>query len=355
MTGKFRFAQFSTIVLFSAGFMSSQIWAQQNETEGPMRPIDRLALLGDEYPTVLEPETEAIANDPVPFSVSTMANDIVPPFAGIPTRTPTPATKDISEAEVSFEENMPAAKDQPSEVESIDDCCRELTEMIAGNLDSEISLDAKKRMIETSLKMIARNVALKAESKITKLKADHALEMARMQIQMGQMRSASSAVDQINRVAGPLSQILHKNYQQAVAMNLGNQQLSQALAQLGFQRLEDEARVARANRQRIQLSTPPQRSADSKQLVIEQLKQKIALLEKQQKALPRSRNFQDYDIFVGETGSTDWYQNEKSRVRPATYNQPLQPRRQPLGPLPRQQKNDSFDAKQYQQMPQWQR
>ena len=55
-------------------------------------------------------------------------------------------------------------------------------------------------MIETALKMVARNVTLKAEVKITKLKADHALQMARMQGQMGQMRSAVSAADQLSLI-----------------------------------------------------------------------------------------------------------------------------------------------------------
>lgn len=331
MTGMPRVARISTVALIAVVFTFSPMLAQQSETlEAPMRPIDRLALLGDlhtagNWQPPAKTNSTTPANSPIPFSISTMALDVVPPFAGFPMLTP--ATTDTSELEVSFKENMPAKKAEPREVETIDDCCRELTEMIAGNLESEISLDAKKQMIETALKMVARNVALKAEAKITKLKADHALSMARMQGQMGQMRSVGSAADQINRVAGPLSQILQRNYQQSVAVNSATEQLSQSLAQLGATRLKEEARVARANRQRIKLTTPPQREESvSSQWRIAQLTEQISYLQQQlatQNAAP-------------------------SHVQRAAYQQPLRPRRQPLEPLPQR---NSFDNTPYPQLP----
>lgn len=344
MTGMFRFAQISTVFVFTFVLASSHTFAQSETQNGPMRPVERLALLGDEYRTAIEAVSPAIANEPVPFTISTMANDTVPPFAGFPTLTPIPASTETGEQNVSFEENMPAEKAPQKSVDSIDDCCRELTEMISGNLDSEISLDAKKRMIETALKMVARNVALKAEAKITKLKADHALQMARMQGQMGQMRSSASAADQINRVAGPLSTLLNRNYQQAAAMNMGNERLSQSLAQLGYQRLEEEARVARANRQHvIRLTSPvpaPLATAQSRtpqepdnQWQIDEITQQLAQLQRQLEARNNQRST---------------HQN----VRSVGYNQPLQPRRQPLEPLQRRQTNSYFDANQHQQIPQ---
>jgi len=356
MTGMFKATRISTVALIAVVFTFSPTLAQQSETsspnyppvdrlalwsdsdapartsqpsavtsEAPMRPIDRLALLGDVHRVfdanaTVEAKTPTTASTPVPFSISTMADDIVPPFAGYPTLTP--ATTDTSELKVSFKENLPVKKSEPTEVESIDECCHELTEMIAGNLESEISLEAKKQMIETALKMVARNVALKAEAKITKLKADHALSLARMQGQMGQMRSVGSAADQINRVAGPLSQIMQRNYQQSVAMNSATQQLSQSLAQLGAAQLEEEARVARANRQRIQLTSPPQRESKD-QMRISQLTEQIAYLQQQLAA----------------------QSNVSSNIQRATYQQPLRPRRQPLEPLPQR---NNFDNTPYQ-------
>ena len=321
-----------SVFLVAVGFTSSQAWAQLSE-DGPMRPIERLSLLGDEYRAAIralaEPDaSEPDASEPVPFSLSIMAEDIVPPFADSPALMPT--TNEASDLQLSFKENMPVETDQESE--SIDDCCNELTEMISGNLESEISLDAKKQMIKTALKLVARNVALESEAKITKLKADHALEMARMQGQMGQMRSMGNAAAIINRVAGPLSQIMQKNYQQTVAMNRGNQQLSQSLAQLGYQQLEDEAREARENRQRIQLTTQPRRQADNEWRISQLTEQLDRLQQQLQNQQPR----------------TD------GNVRPAGYSQPLQPRRKPLEPLPRKQKNEYFDINQYQAQ-QWQR
>ena len=331
MTVNFRIAQISIVFLVGVGFLSSHACAQQNETlDTPMRPIERLALLGDEYRAAIKPMPAPSVNEPVPFSLSVMANDIVPPFAGTPTLTP--LTNKGSDLELSFKENMPVEADQP-EGESIDDCCHELTEMISGNLESDISLDAKKQMIKTALQLVARNVALESEAKITKLKASHALEMARIQSQMGQMRSMSNAAVQINRVAGPLSQLLQKNYQQAAAMNLGNQQLSQWLAQLGYQQLEDKAVEARENRQRIQLTTQPRQETDNEWRIAqltEQLDRLQQQLQDQQHQPSTNRN-----------------------VRPVAYTQPLQPRRQPLQPLSRQQYfNDQYEA---QAPPQWRR
>ena len=329
MTGKFRIAH-SVVVLIAIVCLSSSISiAQQSDENALTEPprSARVALLSNpSAKTSATPAAFVKRKMPVPFSASKMTGDMIPPFAAHPALQP---VADSSESdEISFEENMPV---EPKEVCSIDDCCRELTEMIAGNLESEISLDAKKRMIETALKMVARNVALKAEAKIIKLKADHALEMARMQGQMGQIRSMGSAADQINRVAGPLSQMLEKNYQQAVAMNLGNQQLSQTLAQLGFNRLEEEAKVARANRQRIQLKTPMRETA-ANQWRVDQLNQENELL--------RQRLNEQY---VRPTEST---------VQPAAFNQPLQPRRQPLAPI--RTKNEYFDDHDTRSPSQWQ-
>ncbi len=332
MTGKFRFAH-SFVVLIAVVCMSSSISvAQQSDqnalTEAPRSA--RVALLNNPVAkkAPVAPAAFVKRKMPVPFSASKMTGDMIPPFAAHPELQP--VTEPSETDEISFEENMPV---EPKEVGSIDDCCRELTEMIAGNLDSDISLDAKKRMIETALKMVSRNVALKAEAKIIKLKADHALEMARMQGQMGQMRAMGSAADQISRVAGPLSQMLQKNYQQAVAMNLGNQQLSQTLAQLGFNRLEEEAKVARANRQRIQLKTPVQETA-ANQWRLDQLHRENELL--------RQRVNEDY------------VRPNESNVRPATFDQPLQPRRQPLAPIRTRNEYFDDDDSNVRPSPQWQ-
>lgn len=279
--------------------------------------VDRLALIGDVTPN--QPSQPAASNEPLPFSPSTLASDMIPPFAAHPDLQP---IKQVSyEEPITFDDNISAKELQPKKVESVDDCCEELTAMIAGNLESDISLDAKTRMIETALKMIARNVALKAEAKITKLRADHALEMAQMQGQMMQMRSTATAADQINRVAGPLHQMLEKNFQQSVAMTLTNQKVSQMFAQLGMKQLEDDAREARANRQRIQLRTPSrpkvaERPSPAKQR-IERLNEE--LLKVQQRLEAEYRN----------------QQTQPNEVRPAAFNQPLQPRRQPLEPIRR--------------------
>ena len=326
MTGKSRYARFSFVVLFAVQFVSlGAVEAQYSETTHPYVPqSNRVALLSDPFewsePTPAAPAKSA---EPIPFKLSTMAGDLVPPFVANPELSPVKKVK-TEKATLSFDENMPV---EPRKTESIDDCCRELTAMIAGNLDSDISIDAKTRMIETALKMVARNVALKAEAKITKLKADHALEMARIQSQMGQMRSTRSSVDQINRVAGPLSHILQRNYQQAVTMNLANEQLSQTLGQLGYKRLEEEAAIARANRQRIQLSTPPSKE-DNFQLEIARLTDQVA---RQQKQLDAQRAEQTQ-------------RPRRSNILPAGYNQPLQPRRQPLEPLPEYQSNEFYSA-----------
>ena len=344
MTGIFRFAQISSVFVFTFVLASSHTFAQSEINEGPMRPVERLALLGDEYKIATEANSPAIASEPVPFSISTMANDTVPPFPGLPTLNPIPASTETSEQNVSLKVNMPVKKAPQKNVDSIDDCCLELTEMIAGNLDSEISLDAKKRMIETALKMVARNVTLKAEVKITKLKADHALQMARMQGQMGQMRSAVSAADQINQIAGPLSTLLDRNYQQAFAMNKGNERLSQSLAQLGYQRLEDEARVTSEKRQVIRLTSPePEPAATAKNRTPQgpTTQWQLAKLTRQLDRLQRQ-------LETGNNQSHDTHRN----VRPVSYNQPLQPRRQPLEPLPQRQVNNYFDANQHQQAPQ---
>ena len=194
---------------------------------------------------------------------------------------------------------------------------------------------------------------------MTKLKADHTLEMARMHGQMLQMRSMGSAADQINRVAGPLSQVLQQNYQQAVAMNQGNQKLSQTLAQLGCQRLEEKANLARANRQRIQLTSPsPEEIARSRR--IEQLNEQLAHLQQQLRGAYDQR-YEDIDAYVPETADGELprlYQvREKNHdiVQPASYNQPLQPRRQPLEPMPKRQENRFFDNHAASQQTQWRR
>ncbi|QEG24654.1 hypothetical protein [Mariniblastus fucicola] len=335
MTRMFRIACVSIVIPASILFTSITTQAQQELAEKPTPPVDRLALLGEVYrgPVIVTPTT---SNQPVPFSISTMSGDLVPPFAAHPLLEETQPTS--AEEKVKFEKRSPSDVDDSEKVESIDDCCRELTEMIAGNLESEISLDAKKRMIETALKMVAQNVALKAEAKITKLKAEHALEMARMQGQMSQMRSMSNAAEQINQVAGPLNQMLQKNYQQAVAMNLGNQQLAQALAQLGYQGLENNSRLARNNRQRIQLTTPPEQNQNQArsegQWRFEGLADQVSRLQMQLEALDSHKT---------------------NRVERAAYNQPLQPRRQPLEPMPSRQKNQYFNDNEYQSAPQWQR
>jgi hypothetical protein len=136
------------------------------------------------------------------------------------------------------------------------------------------------------------------------------------------MRSMANAADQINRVAGPLHQMLEKNIQQSVAMNMTNQQVSQMFAQLGMQQIENDAREARANRQRIQLRSPSrqtlaeERPSPAKQR-IDRLNEELLKAQKRLEAEYRNQNVQP------------------NEVRPAAFNQPLQPRRQPLEPIRR--------------------
>ena len=328
MTRKSQGARVSSVVLVLVGCMTAPLLSQQTETTQPQH-LDRLALLGEVNSPPLPMSNKG--NEPVPFTMSTMAGDLVPPFVNHPELEPVKTSKE--KPTVSFDENMPVKQEK---VESIDDCCRELSEMIAGNLESEISLDAKKRMIETALKMVARNVALKAEAKITKLKADHALEMARVQGQMGQMRSMGTAADQINRVAGPLSQILQRNYQQAAAMSLANQHLSQSLAQLGFNQIEEESRMAQANRERIQLATPSP-TVDQQRRVAE-LTEQVSRLQQQLNSQQPQKQYVPSAKYIQRAG----------------YNQPLQPRRQPLAPMSQEQSSPRYQGYPYQAPDQWQ-
>ena len=255
---------------------------------------------------VTESETpSATENQPLPFFASTMAADLVPPFLTLPELKRTAST---SSSELSFEENTPVTDKE----ETIDQCCVELANMIAGNLDSDISLDAKKQMVETALKMVSRNIALKAEAKITMLKAEHALEMARMRSQMGQMRSMGSVAHQINAIAGPLSQMLQRNYQQSLAANQSSERLSQTLAQIGYQRIENDAAAANQSRERIRLTRP---SSMENERRLEALSEQIAYLQGQLNSFERSAT--------------------ADRVKPAAYNEALRPLRQPLAPLPR--------------------
>ena len=261
--------------------------------------------------TSTEPADSPIAasksNQPMAFLPSTMAADLVPPFPAHPKLMP---TKYSASSELSFEENTPASKKE----ESIDDCCSELSKMIAGNLESDISLEAKTMMVETALKMVSRNIALKAEARITKLKADHALEMAHMQSQMGQMRAMGSAANQINAIAGPLSQMLQRNYQQSVVANQTSERLSQTLGQIGYQRLEQEAAIAKQGRERIRLTTPiPAETENERHVAL--LTDKIARLQ-------------------GELQSLQQRGSSQGRISPVGYSQPLKPLRQPLEPLP---------------------
>lgn len=291
MTGKFRASGIVLLILIATSFLSiNNLNAQQNEAD----------------------EASSKANQPVPFSLSTMTGDLVPPFPAVPELVPIkPAgPEELSLIEnLSFEENVPVSSND----ETSDECCVALAAMITGNLESDISLKAKTVMIETALKMVSRNANLKAEAAITKLKADHALEMARMQSQMMQMRSMGSAADQINRVAGPLSQVLQRGYQQSVAINQSNERLSQTLAQIGYQRLAEDAEVARANRQRIQLSTPASAASETDRYIMA-LTERLATMQNQLESLQHDDEY-------------------PSRVEPASYSQSLRPRRQPLEPL----------------------
>lgn len=266
-------------------------------------------------------------SDPVPFLLSTMTADLVPPFAAHPglaaVKSDSQPKTGLQEGtadwpgELSFEENTPVTAKE----ETIDQCCIELANMIAGNLESEISLDAKKLMVETALKMVSRNVALKAEAEITKLKAEHAIRMARMQSQMGQMRSLGSAAHQINAIAGPLSQMLQRNYQQSMAANQASERLAQTLAQIGFQRLENEAVVAQQRREPIRLTRPP--STESQQQ-LETLSAQIAYLQDQ---------LQSFEHRAAE------------QVEPAGYNQSLRPLRQPLAPQGHRTHSSAYRAR----------
>ena len=309
----------TTVFTVTISFSSLPVLAQNIEapaTTGPSRAVQRiarLALIGDvEQPQ--QTSTEA-TTEPLPFASSIMTSDSIPPHAAHP------GLNDVMPA--SYAEPIVTIGSQPDrvnsdEAETIDDCCRQLTSMIAGNLDSEISIEAKAKMIETALKMVARDVALRAEAEITQLKADHALEMARMHGQMMNMRAVANAADQINRIAGPLHQILEKNYQQSVAMNQANQQVAQMIAGIGMEKLEDDARRARESRKRITLKSPqpkPQVAANPPSRA-EQILQEIDKLKHRLDA--------ELDV-----------RQRAENVLPATYNQPLQPRRQPLEPIRR--------------------
>ena len=316
--GKEQFVRRLTIFsCLAISFSSQLVLAQQLELPVPSpRSVDRLALVGD----VVEPIPNSSAvSEPMPFASSVLASDSIPPFAAHPDLNVAMPVSYAQPVPQEAAEPVSANSDEPTE--TIDDCCRELTAMIAGNLDSEISNEAKAKMIETALKMVARNVALQAEAEITQLKADHALEIARMNSQMMHMRSVANAADQINRVAGPLHQMLEKNYQQSVAMNHVNQQLSQMVAQIGMKKLEADARLARENRKRITLTSPPPKPLIStKQTASESRAEKI---------------MREIDLLRQRLDAEYSNQQQEERVLPATYNQPLQPRSQPLEPIRR--------------------
>lgn len=279
------------------------------------------------------------AQMPLPSALSTMAVDSIPPFAAHPElesmRAPATPAEPVSNASadnLSFEENIPVSTSALTS-KAIDASCLELTEMVAGNLTDEVSLETKKKMIEMALKMLARDITAQAESKIKAIEAEHQLDKARYQAQLMAMRSADSAAAQINRVVMPLYQSLEQNRVQAIAAENNNQWIAQTLLQMEqrFARQRQVATAANAmadqtRRKTIRLTSPE--PTDSSRQQIEDLRAQLGYLQYQLQAEQDSRSG-----------------NRDSSVRAASFNEPLQPRQQRLEPMQktRQRRIESFD------------
>jgi len=245
--------------LVSVGSLCEQVGAQ----EGFSVDTCRLALIDQSAP-------EEVYNEPLASSVMTVPTDAIPPFLAHP---------DLqSIADLSFDENQPQRSNSVLELpgQSIDECCQELSNMIAGNLDSEMSLESKKKMIEMALKMVARNVALKAEARLTLLEANHALERSQFQAQITSLRSTSNAPMQIQRVMAPVYRALDRNYLQATS---SNQAFSQVAERLDSMQRSLAANEAPQRRPTIRLTSqlPQPTNVDSES----RISQRIAELENQ--------------------------------------------------------------------------
>jgi hypothetical protein len=284
----------------------------QAEADGPFR--QRLA---DLYPLIDDTTDRtsvknSINNMPIPAGISTMTADTIPPFAAHPQLEPASRPSELSADDISFEENIPVAS-QTDEV--VDDFCDELTEMIARNLNQEVSLETKKKMIEMALKMVARSVTLKSESKISNLKSEHQLEKARYQSQLMAMRIRFQGLadnqHRLARAAATYEQQAKQKHRQEVA------QMAYENEAANENKTAYESVAANAHRQTIRLTSPPQN--DAVQNRIDQLSQEIAALQQRLEAVtPRS------------TVRTASYVEAAQTPTRATPLRPSQPNPQPL-------------------------
>ncbi len=232
--------------------------------EGFSAESRRLELIDDALP-----QNGLANNDPLPASVLTGPTDAIPPFLAHPrlepvdgafSAEPRPQSSQISKSELD------------TSGQSIDECCEELSGLIADNIDSAMSVEAKKKMIEMALKMVAH----RAETKLTVMQARHALERSRYQAQIASLRATSHVPMQIQRVMAPVYQALERNYLQATNSNQAFLRVSEKLdtMQRSF-----ASSVTRESRPTIRLTPQWQEpeSLDSER----RLSQRIAELERE--------------------------------------------------------------------------
>lgn len=273
------------------------------------------------------------AQMPLPSAVSTMTADSIPPFAAHPSLesvlTDRPESKGTASEELSFEENISVSNSALTR-KAIDASCRELTEMVAGNLTDEVSLETKKKMIEMAMKMLARDISAQAETRIKAIEAEHSLDKARYQAQLMAMRRVDSTAAQINRVVKPLFHSLEQNRVQAIAAQSNNQWIAQTLVDLEQRFANQQRQLVTASglnqrntpKKTIRLTSPEPARVDASQQRIEELQAQVGYLQYQLRAEEDARNAR-----------------HSSSVRSASFHEPLRPQQHRLEPMNSNQKN----------------
>ena len=266
-----RSVQLQVLLVLSIGFLPIQFLAPLDAQQISPPTGDRLALIDYSETPRLNPPSASSTSQPLAASKSeplaasslTMPTDVIPPFAAHPDfETP---------ADISFEENVPQRAshlDVPSL--PIDKTCQQLANLVSKNLNSDIDDQAKRELVEMALKMVACNVALKAEAKITLLEAKHTLERNELYSQMATLRASSSVPQQLQQILTPVHQSLERNFLQAATLNQAWRQLASSvfsLEQTYAQNTEEaqskintvpiEQRIAHLESQLSQLKSQP--------------------------------------------------------------------------------------------------
>jgi len=190
-----RSVQLQVLLVLSIGFLPIQILAPLNAQQTSPPTGDRLALIDYSETPRLNPPSASSTSQPLAASKSeplaasslTMPTDVIPPFAAHP----------------DFE-----------------------------TLNSDIDDQAKRELVEMALKMVACNVALKAEAKITLLEAKHTLERNELYSQMATLRASSSVPQQLQQILTPVHQSLERNFLQAATLNQAWRQLASSVFSL---------------------------------------------------------------------------------------------------------------------------